>query len=451
MKISDVMKASFIGPTRLLLHSVEGFGKTTLAAFFPRPVFVSAERSFPRDLGFNPMHVEPTTWNDVITFVRSLIEDQHDFETIVFDTWDWIDALVQRYVCDRDTNRKSEINPKGHVLEGIEDYGYGKGYVQVAEQVRTFTQLLNELQSRRGMHIVVLSHSHVKEFKNPAGENFDRWVPKVHERSARIWVEWAENVLFGYFEVTASKDDPKKLGAKAKASGTDRRILGAKHHALYDAKNRFNLAALIELGAPADLIPYLIGAHLNPPPDYASKPPEQPKTGNAPPRESAPDELAQRRNSARTVEREPEREVSTREEQQGPQHSPTRDASSGKRMESNEERRERTLTEPAKRETERERQIRAAAEQKEIERRYNESQQAKTDPTQGTTASPPAVDVNPAIEQMRADVKEHLGSSQLAKVDKWLKQAGGDPQRIDSVFTEVSKMIADAQNEAARD
>lgn len=278
MNISNIRTASFVGPTRLLLHSVEGFGKTTLAAHFPKPIFVCGERAFPRDLGFAPSYVEPKTWEDVLAFAASLRDDPHDFQSVVFDTWDWIDPLIQRFVLVRDTSRKSELNPKGNVLESIEDYGYGKGYVVVAEELRKLLVILDDLQARRSVHVVILAHSHVKELKNPAGENYDRYVPKVHERSARILVEWAETVLFGYYEVLAAKSDPKNAREKAKAVGGHRRIIGTRHNAVYDAKNRMNLPDTIELGDPRALVPYLTAKHLNPPPAHATTPAPAQKT-----------------------------------------------------------------------------------------------------------------------------------------------------------------------------
>jgi hypothetical protein len=263
--LNTVKQATFQGPTRFALHSVEGFGKTTLAAFFPAPLFVCGESGFPRDLGRAPSFVAPKTWQDVLALVDELIASAHAFESVVFDTMDWIEPLIWRYVCERDTSRKSEMNPKGNTLESIEDYGYGKGYLAAMEEMRRLLTKLDDLQTKRAMHVVILMHSWVKPFHNPAGDNFDRWVPKMHERCARLVVEWAENVFFGYFEITTLKDDPKDK--KAKGSSTGRRILGTRHNAMFDAKNRFNLPDTIELNAPTELMPYLLGKHIKPPLD----------------------------------------------------------------------------------------------------------------------------------------------------------------------------------------
>lgn len=263
--LSTAKAATFTGPTRLALHSVEGFGKTTLAAFFPSPLFVCAERGFPRDLGRAPQFVQPTTWEEVRSLIQELMTGAHQYESLVFDTMDWVEPLIWKFVCARDTNRKTEMNPKGHTLESIEDYGYGKGYLATMEEMRALLSDLDQLQTKRGMHIVILIHSHVKPFNNPAGDNFDRWQPKLHDRCARLIVEWCENVFFGYFEITTAKQDASNKREKAKGASTGRRILGTRHNAMYDAKNRFNLPDTVELGNPAELMPYLLGKHITPP------------------------------------------------------------------------------------------------------------------------------------------------------------------------------------------
>lgn len=279
MALLDTIKtASFVGPTRFALHSVEGFGKTTLAAEFPAPLFICGERGFPRDLRSAPRFVEPKSWEELRALVTELATTKHAFQSVVFDTMDWIEPLIWRYVCTRDTGRKTEMNPHGRELLVIEDYGFGKGYVAAQQEMRSLLMALDELQTRTGMHIVVLMHSHVKTTQNPAGDNYDRWQPKMHDRCARLIVEWCENVFFGFFEVMVAKDDPTNKREKAKGTSSGRRILGTRHNALYDAKNRMNLPDTIELGDPNAIIPYLLGQHIKPPVHAPAAPPVKSET-----------------------------------------------------------------------------------------------------------------------------------------------------------------------------
>lgn len=261
MNVNEITESSAEGPTRLGIHSVEGFGKTTLAAYFPRPVFLAPEQFAPRDLPFRPKRFPTVTkWEHAFEAITSLTDDKHDRETLVIDTIDWLEPLIHRYICARDSGRKSELNKAGHELISIEDYGFGKGYVAASEEFRKLISALDLLQYKRGMHIVALMHSSVQKFDNPSGQSFDRWQPKMHYRISRITVEWCENVIFGHFEVLAGKLEERDK--KAKGVHTGRRLIGTQQNALYDAKNRMNLPMIMELTEPEEMIPCLLGEHL---------------------------------------------------------------------------------------------------------------------------------------------------------------------------------------------
>jgi hypothetical protein len=267
ISVNDIETASFDGPTRLTLHTPEGYGKTTLAAYFPRPVFLAPENGFPRDLPFRPKRFPLLReWKHALQAVDSLTYDEHAYETLVIDTVDWLEPLLHDYVCERDSGRKTELNKGGNKLESIEDYGYGKGYVAAREEFQRLLYAIDlmqarHLENRRLMHCVLLMHSKTVLFENPSGPNYKRWEPKVDSRIARLVIEWSENVLFGFYEVEAGKlKDEKEKHAKGVSTG--KRLLGTRHNALYDAKNRMGLPEIMELGEPDDMIPCLLGEHL---------------------------------------------------------------------------------------------------------------------------------------------------------------------------------------------
>lgn len=268
MNISQATPSTNDGPTRVGVHGPEGTGKTTLAAYFPRPLFVGAEQGIPRDLGFSVPMISPRTWLDVFDIVGSLTNDEHDHQTAVFDTVDWMEPLIHRFVCDRDTGRSTEMNPKGRPLISIEDYGFGKGFLAAEEEFRKLIGALDILQYKRGVHVVMLAHSKVVTFKNPAGPDFDRWELKCHHRIGSVVKEWVENLLFIHYRIDASKisedkDRHKMSPDKVRAKGTSgERILGAQHSAMYDAKNRVRMPAEVDLVDPNKVISMLLGEHL---------------------------------------------------------------------------------------------------------------------------------------------------------------------------------------------
>lgn len=253
MDVSQATMSTADGPSKTAVHAVEGFGKTTLACHFPSPILLGTEHgSVPRDLGFQVSTIAPRVWLDVFDVVASLAKDKHSYETVVFDTVDWMEPLIHRFVTDRDTKRETEMNPKSRELKSIEDYGYGKGYLVTEEEFRKLITVLDGLQATRGMHVVMLMHSTTRTFKNPSGPDYDRWEPKCEKRIAAVVKEWAENLLFGHFQVDSAKL-PEDLArneksAKAKGVGSGIRIVGAQQCAMFDAKNRVGLPREFELG-----------------------------------------------------------------------------------------------------------------------------------------------------------------------------------------------------------
>ncbi len=215
-------------PFRVLLHAVDGVGKTTFAAGAPEPVFLCSEEGTAHlDVARLPA---PLTWFDVLEAVRVLTEDEHDFKTLVFDTLDWLEPLCWAHVCAMGGKKD------------IEDFGYGKGYVAALDHWRALYQRLDGLVRKRGMNVVLLAHSAVKRVDDPQTGPFDRYRIKLHERAGDLAREWVDAVLFGRHEVFTFEKNGKRRG-----KSTGARVMHTRWTAAYDAKNRFDLPETLPL------------------------------------------------------------------------------------------------------------------------------------------------------------------------------------------------------------
>lgn len=124
-------------------------------------------------------------------------------------------------------------------VNGIEDFGYGKGYTYVKEE---FGKLLDALEEvlQAGHNVVVLAHAAITKFEQPdAVGNYDRWSMKTSKQVAPLLREWCDMLLFANYKTVVEKVGDGK-NAKSKASG-GRRVLYTAHHPCWDAKNRFDL------------------------------------------------------------------------------------------------------------------------------------------------------------------------------------------------------------------
>lgn len=228
-------------PVKVVLYGPEGIGKSTFAAQFPDPVFLDTEGGTKR---LNVRRLpRPTSWAMLLDEVAEVRRGSIPCATLVLDTADWAETLCIQSIC-----AKAKV-------DGLEGFGYGKGYVYVKEE---FGRLLDQLEEvvTGGRNVVVLAHAAIAKFEQPdAVGNYDRWQMKTTKQVAPLLREWCDMLLFANYKTVVEKSGSSP-NAKNKASG-GRRVLYTTHHPCWDAKNRFGLAEELPLdyGAIAAVIP----------------------------------------------------------------------------------------------------------------------------------------------------------------------------------------------------
>src|SRR5690606_1915691 len=109
----------------------------------------------------------PKSFEDITAALDALTNEDHKYKTLVIDTLDWIEPLVWDYVCKQNKP----------VWSSIEDPGYGKGYVKANETWReSFISKITKLQDVKQMNVILLAHSQIKTFQDPANSaDYDRY------------------------------------------------------------------------------------------------------------------------------------------------------------------------------------------------------------------------------------------------------------------------------------
>lgn len=230
MSLDRLIRGRIESPLKVLLYGQEGVGKSTFGASAPNPIILGAEQGTEQlDVTRFPA---PQSWQDVLDAVRVLTLEQHDFRTLVIDTVDWVEPILWAHMIKRDGPKFKEG------LSSIEDYGYGKGYNAALDDWRILLAGLERLRQTKGMHVVLLAHSWIKTFKNPEGEDYDRYELKIHNKAGGLLKEWVDDVLFARFEEVALKDAKTK---RVRGVSTGARVIRVERTAAYDAKNRHSL------------------------------------------------------------------------------------------------------------------------------------------------------------------------------------------------------------------
>lgn len=240
-------------PNRYILHAVEGWGKTSLAAHFPKAVFIQSKGETglqtlisANQLPETPHFPEASSWEEIIGCVQSLIDEEHEYRTLAIDTLNGAERLCHEFVCHRDFG--DDWGERGFA-------SYGKGPEVAMAEWRLLLAKLDELRLKKSMTIACLCHTKVVAFRNPLGADYDRYQPDVDKRTWSLSAKWSDAILFGNFDtaVSAVKENKKTGEQKGKGVGGKQRILYTERDAAYDAKNRLGLAAEIEMGeSPAE-------------------------------------------------------------------------------------------------------------------------------------------------------------------------------------------------------
>ncbi len=204
---------------RIVLYGPGGIGKSTLACQAPGVIAeVDADESLSRlksqleAAGVEiPVIVPATDWQSLRSCLQS--DGWDGIKTIVLDSITRIEEWAIAYTL------ATIPHEKGHKVQRVEDYGYGKGYQFVFD---TFLPLLSDLDChcRAGRNVILIAHDCTTNVPNPAGEDWLRYEPRLQspnsgKASIRLRVrEWADHVLFLGYDVAVDKE------GKGKGSGT---------------------------------------------------------------------------------------------------------------------------------------------------------------------------------------------------------------------------------------
>ena len=244
ISLASIKTGITANPPVITIHSDEGIGKSTFAAYGPNPIFIPTENSLGNlDVASFPL---AKSYEDVMDSIMSLLTEPHNYKCAVFDTLDWFEPLVWNYLI-----RSQPVNEKGVAVKNVEDYGYGKGYKLAIDYWNDFIALTDRLRFEKDMMIIYIIHSVIRKVTPPDTDSYDCYMPKLQDAektSAKDKiVEHSDVVLFANWRTALASE---KLGfgaSRNRAVGSGERIVYTEARPAWSAKNRYSLPAQIQI------------------------------------------------------------------------------------------------------------------------------------------------------------------------------------------------------------
>lgn len=232
-------------PPRMMFWGIEGGGKTSIAAQFPKPFFLLSRGETGiltlQDAGLVDQEIASSdpvnSWNDLQEIVGYLLRDEHDHQTLVVDTVTGVEQIYYEFILAAEFRNSAEAFS-----------AYGKNKLYPHNLWKLFIQQLELIRTTRKMQIILLGHGKVDKFSDPSTGDYNRYVPRFTNQPCWDLVyAWLDECLFLHRETMTTKAELDR-GNRATDLG---RFLRSDRQPAWDAKTRWGIPSKIPMGSSA--------------------------------------------------------------------------------------------------------------------------------------------------------------------------------------------------------
>jgi hypothetical protein len=224
--LNKIQTGRKLKPLALMLHAPHGIGKSTFASESPNPIYIGQEENDEIDAARFP---KVQTWNDLEMQLSSLLNESHDFKTLVIDTIDGLEQVAEQTIL---------ASEKGKTMATAFG-GFGKAYEKMKNMfLNVRDNYLIPLRDKKGMNIVILSHSKKVKHEDPmTNTSYDHYETAIHKSIKPIFEDWVSAIFFANYHLVKAENN----SGKEYAAGNGVRILYTEERPSHVAKNRFDL------------------------------------------------------------------------------------------------------------------------------------------------------------------------------------------------------------------
>jgi len=218
----------------VFLYGVAGVGKDTLASEFPSPVLICTPgENPPADVNIDSFG-EVATYGGLMDAIEALFTEDHAFKTLVISAAAGLEKIVWAETCSREG------------WQNLEEPGYGKGYLAADAIWDEVLDAVRGLGRDKGMTVVLIGHTEIKNFDDPASTSYSRYKPNMHKRAEERVLAAADIVGFINHRVSIKVEKGAFGSEKKEANGAGIRIIHLEERPGFIAKNRYGMPAEIQ-------------------------------------------------------------------------------------------------------------------------------------------------------------------------------------------------------------
>ena len=249
-----------------------GMGKTSLAATFPKPIFIRAEDGM--------QAIPVATRPDALPLIASvdqlweqlnaLIHDEHTYQTIVIDSVTALERLFMAHVLATDATKAKSINQAMG--------GYGAGTSAIAAMHGRVRKACGIMTEKRGMNAVFIAHADLEAMKLPDQDDYMRYSLRLPSKSLPPYVDDVDVVGFLKQQMVVMGDE----GERKMARGSGSRELVCHVSPSSVSKNRYGITQALPVtignNPLAKFVPALGGKTTPPATDTTTETPDEKET-----------------------------------------------------------------------------------------------------------------------------------------------------------------------------
>ena len=223
-------------PPKIILYGRNGIGKSRFALKAPNPIFLDLDENiYELSVSSNKTFgVSIKTYDDVMAFLGTLFNQDHEFKTLVVDSLSSLEKLVIEKVL------------KDNKVSSLASFQYGQGYQKMMPLWDQFLEKLKNLWEHKKIMVIMLAHFKEKREEHLTGASYMQYQINLYEKASELLRNWCSCVLFADDEIEL-KDETVEFNRKISKVSKSTRVLHTDGGTTFLAKNTYNLPSKLPL------------------------------------------------------------------------------------------------------------------------------------------------------------------------------------------------------------